>query len=97
MDYAREKLGNAAYILATRFEELTTRLLYACREFAPVKAEDLPASLREDFVWISSRLDGDNGLEETLLPMGEEEAIQLAKAIWNLQSKLDRYMAEGNA
>lgn len=94
MDYAHEKLYYATYVLATRFEELTTRLSYAYREFLPINAEVFPASLREDYEWIMAELHRDGSVDETLSQMEEEKAIEIAKAIWNLATNLGHHLAE---
>jgi len=94
LDYAHEKLHHATYVLATRFEELTTRLSYAYREFMPINAEEIPATLKEDYEWIMTELHRDGSLDETLSQMAEGKAIEIAAAIWNLASNLGFCLAE---
>ena len=94
--YALGKLGEAVYALATGAGDVRSRLFSAFVFLLPVRADDFPVVLRQDFEWVIEmltrrksrypQLKGDLGA--TLKNMRNSTGVKIAKRIIEIESRL---------
>lgn len=95
LSYAREKLGSAVVTLATGTETLQKRLVDAFISMSAISARDFTSERLTEWQSIYDRATSkktgpyDGAYQNTLLTMSDDEAVQLASDICELEAKLD--------
>ena len=88
--YLKEKLTEARDILATHQGTITERLQPAFLRFAPIMVEDVGEAYRCEYEKIMLALLADGNIETTLNGMDNADAVEVARSILKLLSKLEQ-------
>lgn len=101
--YAREKINSAANALASGTGTIQQRLMDAYMQFHPLRTDDFPDDLKEDWDAIHAALTTEEPtyneknepivgrVENTLKKMSDEDASELATRITELQYSILTY------
>ncbi len=93
--YAREKLNNAVYSLATGTDTIQRRLVDAMIAMSAVSDRDFEGERLEQWQSIYTRTTAtetgpyDGSYQNTLFPMNDDDAVQLARDICELNAMMD--------
>jgi hypothetical protein len=98
--YTYERLHLAVENLATERGSLQDRLYYAFLDIHPLRVEDFPERLRNEFREISEEMTkvkpvGDEGsIKATCIVMSDDEAAKIAQRIFDLFTAIARGYCE---